>query len=171
MLESVSATVWATKIRKTVTLTAGMIAALLGAWTAIKANADDLEHFYPASRPYARIVADEKARAETKRINDAIETRMKKWEVAQAAVERSNYHIRHELADGKREQAEDNLFKTQRDLKAANHALEIETDPKNKAFIESTVEDYTKQVNKLEATKRKIEQGIDVLEKEKPKGD
>ena len=127
------------------------------------------DHILWATPVYARTYSHTEAETETRNLKIEVEAKFKKYDVAQAQVERNTYHIRRELADGKREQADDNLFKAQRDLKAANHALETETDPKNKQFIEGTVDDLTKQVNKLEATKKKIEQAIDMLEKEKPK--
>lgn len=170
---------WWVSIRRNPLKAGASLFGFLVAFGAVYAGADNIvgaavatyDHIFWATRVYAREYSAIEAAAETKRLKIEVEDKFKKYDVAQAQVVRDTYHIRRELADGKREQADDNLFKVQRDLKAANHALETETDPKNKQFIESTVEDLTKQVNKLEATKSKIEKAIETLDKEKPKGD
>ena len=163
IVNGVSGTFWGSGKRKAITLTAGMIAAILGAYSQIKANADDLEHFIPCSWPCARSYADLAAKAEAKRVAEDIEAKLKKYQMAQTQVERTTYAIRRELADGKREQAEDNLFKAGRDLKAAQHAMDTEADPKTKQFIEGQVDDLTKQINRLQATISKIDKATEAI--------
>ena len=167
-VEGVGATIWSTRLRKTITVSAALIAAVLGAWTQIKANADDLEHFVPCSWPCVRSYADAVAKAEAKKIAEDLVVKFKKYELAQTQVERTQYYIRRELADGKREAADNDLFKAQRDQKAATHALETEADTKTKAFLEGQVDDLAKQINKLQATKDKIDKSIEALDKTKP---
>ena len=163
----VSVTLWSTNTRKIITTTCAMIAAMGGAVGAIKAEASDIEYVWFAHRGYVRSYSDQEAKAEAKKINEEIEEKIKKWQTAQAEVQRSTYHIRRELADDKMERTENDLFKTQRDLKAAQHEYDKAIDPQTKQFIEGQVDDLTRHIGTLTATKQKIEKAIETLDKTK----
>ena len=147
VVDGFSGTLWSTKTRKTITVSAAMIAAVLGAYSQIKANADDLEHLVPASRPYARTAAEEAS----KKALDAVKAHESAEKVTTAEVKRVLHHIQLDQANGKSEATDNDLFKAGLELKKA-------TDDQTREYIQE-------QINKLQATKHKIDSQIETLNK------
>ncbi len=155
IVDGFGGTLWSTKWRKTITLSAAMVGAVLGAYTQIKANADDLEHMGPASRPYARLAADDAA----KKAIEAVEQHQKQDKESAARVDRVLNSIRIDSADGKREATQNDLFKAGLEMKKAV-----------KAGDEDTQQYIQKEIIRLQATLDKLNTQKETLNK-KPSGD
>ena len=126
----IMAMTWSSPLRKaitSITVTASCI-------TAVAAAAPTVEPFVPAHRAYVRYETEEFT---------------SKLKLAQTEVQRTLMNIQKEQADGKKEAAENDLFKARLELGKA-------TDDQTKQFI-------GEQVHKLESTIRKLDSQIDTL--------
>lgn len=150
IIDGFSGTLWSTKTRKTITGVCLMISAIGGAYSVIKANADDLEHLVPASKPYARTVAAEAA----KKATDAVEKHEAQDKATATRIERVLHRIQIEGNDGKREAAENDLFKAGLEMKKAV-----------KANDEDTQQYIQKEIIRLQATLAKINAQSETLNK------
>ena len=140
LVGGLSQTLFSTGIRKAVTGTCALIVAVTGAIAGIKAEASDIEYVIPAHRGYVRFYTDDRAQAE-----------IKNYKLAQAEVQRTVAHIQRELADGKRESVDNDLFKWKLELGKA-------TDDQSRALI-------SEQIRKLEGTKLRLDNQIETLDK------
>lgn len=149
IVDGISGTFWGSRWRKSISLTAGMISAILVAWTQIKANADDLLHLVPTSQ--ARI-------AQVEAQTSAVAAKQKEHEEADKAVsarvERVVSRMEHSVNDGKREAAQNDLFKAGLEMKKAV-----------KADDEDTQQYIQKEIIRLQATLSKLDAATETLNK------
>ena len=148
ILDGIGGTLWSTGTRKTITSIAAMIAAMFGAYSAIKANANDIEYVIPAHRGFVRVAAEEILAKHAKED----EERAKLLSEQTKKVQRVLYHVQIEQADGKREAVENDLFKAQLEMKKAEKVGDSDT----AQFVQQ-------QVIKLQETKSKLDRQIDTL--------
>ena len=102
IIDGVSGTIWGTKLRKSITLVCGLIAAVTSAVVGVAKAAPIIEPYWFASHSFVREIADMKADKESS-----------------VKVERVLHHIQIEQAEGKREAAEADLFKAGLEMKKA----------------------------------------------------
>ncbi len=142
-LNGVGGTLWSTTTRKTITSTCAVIVAISGAIAAIKAEASDIEYVIPAHRGYVRWYIDDRA---------AIE--IKNYKLAQAEVQRTISHIQHDINDGKRETAQNDLFKAGLEMKKAVKAGDDDT----QQYIQKEVIRLQVTLEKLDVQKKTLNQ-------------
>ena len=150
IVNGVSGTLWSTGTRKTVTSICAMIAAIGGAIAAVKAESEDLEYVVPPSIHWVKEAQNETA----KKALDAVKSQAETNKAAVVQVERVLHHIQLDQDNGKAEATDNDLFKAGLELK--------------KASDDSTREYIQGQINKLQATKHRLDSQIDTLTKANP---
>ena len=134
IVDGVGGTLWSTKTRKTITLGCGFIAAVCSAIVGLAKAAPIVEPYWPASHQYVMEIADKKADKDST-----------------LKVERTLHHIQVEQAEGKRETAQNDLFKASLEMKKA-------TDDETRQYIQM-------HINQLQDTKDRLDNQIKSLNK------
>lgn len=160
MFTMVSGVFWGTTLRKWITGTCAMIAAVCGAIVQSDAAFPKIEYVWYAHRGYVRWYSEDVAVVAAKKVQAEIDAKLQKYILAQAQVERTTARIERGLEDGKHEAAQNSLFDAQRRLDSANHEFDKATDPQTRGFIDSQRTAISQEINRLAATKQKIEEKI-----------
>ena len=148
ILGSVGETIWSSKTRRTITLTCGMIATILTAYSQIKANANDIAYIIPAHRGYVHYTAEQIIEKHEK--EDKAEFAAQK--LAQAEVQRVLSRVERGINDGKREAAQNDLFKAGLEMKKAVKA----DDDDQQQYIQREVIRLQQTLEKLDAQSKSL---------------